>query len=104
MPVFPDNRKRLEQGEPPLVDSGSNFPFIWIPKIDLHKFMMTGEVTTLGQDYPDDGDGSYNMIDPPPWVIDLQFEGDLEPGTAGCALPEGDFRKEISLDEEEQAE
>lgn len=101
MPVFPDNRERLAQGESPLVGSGSSFPFLWIPKIDLHKFMQTGEVTTLGQDYPDDGAGSYNMIDPPPWIIDLQFEGDLEPGVAGCALPEGDFTKEISFEEDE---
>jgi len=101
MPVFPDNRERLSQGESPLVGSGSSFPFLWIPKIDLHKFMQTGEVTTLGQDYADDGQGSYNMIDPPPWVIDLQFEGDLKAGIAGCSLPEGDFTKEISFDENE---
>ena len=101
MPVFPDNYKRLSQGEPPLVGSGDSFPLIWIPKIDLHKFMQFGIITTEGQDYPDDGQGSYNMIDPPPWIIDLQFEGDLEPGMVGCPLPEGDFRKEITLDEDE---
>ena len=101
MPVFPDNRERLAEGESPLVGRGSSFPFLWVPKIDLHKFMQTGEITTLGQNYPDDGQGSYNMIDPPPWIIDLQFEGDLKPGIAGCALPEGDFSKEISFDDDD---
>lgn len=100
MPVFPDNQARLRRGDSPLVGEGSSFPLIWIPQIDLNKFMTTGEVTTFGQDYEDDGNGSYNMIDPPPWVIDLQFEGDLEPGVAGCNLPEGDFRKTITLEEE----
>lgn len=100
MAVFPDNQARLRQGLSPLVGEGSSFPLIWIPQIDIDKFMTTGEVTTLGQDYADDGNGSYNMIDPPPWVIDLQFEGDLEPGVAGCNLPEGDFRKTITLEED----
>jgi hypothetical protein len=98
-PVFPDNRGRLLAGQAPLVGQGNSFPFIWVPMIDLDRFMTTGEVTTLGQDYPDDGDGSYNMIDPPPWVINLQFEGELQAGAVGCALPDGDFSKLIEFDD-----
>jgi hypothetical protein len=100
MPVFPDNLARLRQGQSPVVGPGRSFPLIWIPQIDLDKFMTTGEITTFGQDWADDGNGAYNMIDPPPWVIDLQFEGELEPGVAGCNLPEGDFRKTITLEAE----
>jgi hypothetical protein len=52
---------------------------------------LRGEVTTFGQDYADDGRGSYNMIDPPPWVIDLGFDDVSSSLSVGCNLPEGDF-------------
>lgn len=101
LPTFPDNRSRLMAGEAPLVGEGHSYPYIWIPMIDLDKFMLTGEVTTAGQDYPDTEEGrGYNMIMPPPWILDLGFEGELSPGTVGCELPEGDFRQDIDIDEE----
>jgi hypothetical protein len=90
--VYPDNQARLRAGKAPLVGSGGSYPLIWIPGIDLEKFSRTFEVTTLGQDW-DDPTEPYNKIDPPPWVIDLGFEGDINMTTVGCHLPEGNFRK-----------
>ena len=101
MPRFPDNRARMMVGEAPMVGEGHSFPFIWIPMIDLDLFMSTGEVTTLGQNWPDeDGEGEYSKINPPPWVLDLNFEGELNSGVVGCELPEGDFRQVLELEEE----
>lgn len=102
MPQFPDNRSRMMAGDAPMVGKGNSFPFIWIPMIDLDLFMSTGEVTTLGQNWPDeDGEGEYSKINPPPWVLDLHFEGELDSGVVGCELPEGDFRQVLELEEEE---
>ena len=102
MPQFHDNGSRMMAGDGPMVGKGNSFPFIWIPMIDLDLFMSTGEVTTLGQNWPDeDGEGEYSKINPPPWVLDLHFEGELDSGVAGCELPEGDFRQVLELEEEE---
>jgi hypothetical protein len=101
LPQFPDNRARMQRGEAPKVGTGHSFPYIWVPMIDLDVFMSTGEVTTLGQDWPDeDGEGGYSKINPPPWVIDLGFEGDLNSGVVGCELPEGDFRTVLELEDD----
>jgi hypothetical protein len=97
-PVFPDNASRLRSGRSPVVGTGNSYPLIWIPRIDLEKFSRTFEVTTLGQNWPDDGEGSYNMIDPPPWVVDLAFTGDINMDSVGCHLPEGDFRRSFESD------
>lgn len=94
-PVHADNRSRLAQGLAPTVAGGKSQPYIWIPQIDLELLEQRGEVTTYGQDWEDDGGGSYSMIDPPPWVIDLGFDdvvGDIE---VGCHLPEGDYTSVI---------
>jgi len=102
LPQFPDNRSRLMAGKSPLVGAGNSYPYIWIPMIDLELFMSTGEVTTKGQNWPDeDGLGEYSKINPPPWVLDLDFEGELSEGVVGCELPEGDFRQVIELSEDE---
>jgi len=102
MPLFPDNRSRMLAGEAPMVGKGTSFPYIWIPMIDLDLFMSTGEVTTLGQNWPDeDGEGEYSKINPPPWVLDLNFEGELDSGVVGCELPEGDFRQMLELEDED---
>lgn len=98
-PVFPDNAKRLAEGNSPLVGTGGSYPLIWVPRIDLDKFSKTFEVTTLGQDWPDDGDGEYSMIDPPSWVINLDFEGEIEAQFVGCHLPEGNFRRKLESGE-----
>jgi hypothetical protein len=101
LPIFPNNRERLMNGEAPLVGDGTSYPYIYIPMIDLELYMETGEVTTAGQNYPDTEAGmGYSMIDPPPWIVDLGFEGDLTPGTVGCELPEGDFRQDLEVQEE----
>jgi len=97
--VFPDNAARLRDGKSPMVGDGESYPLIWIPRIDLEKFSRTFEVTTLGQDWPDDGDGAYSMIDPPPWVIDLEFVGEIKVDSVGCHLPEGDFRRSFESGE-----
>jgi hypothetical protein len=98
--IHADNRARLAEGEPPSVGGGSSFPYFWIPMIDLDALEVQGEVTTYGMNYPDDGYGSYSMIDPPPWVIDLGFDDVNSAIQVGCDLPEGDFRSEIVPDEE----
>jgi hypothetical protein len=94
-PVHADNRTRMSKGVGPSVGGGKSLPYIWIPQIDLDALEQRGEVTTFGQNWDDDGKGSYSMIDPPPWVIDLGFDdvvGDME---VGCNLPEGDYRSVI---------
>ncbi len=91
-PIFQDNRARLAQGLPPTAAPGDSYPEIWISMIDLDAFDAERTVTTMGQNWPDDGDGEYSMINPPPWVIDLAFD-EIASMEVGCNLPEGDFRK-----------
>jgi hypothetical protein len=93
-PSFQDNASRLAQGIAPTAAPGGGYPLIWIPMIDLDALDSQRIVTTFGQDWPDDGDGGYNMINPPPWVVDLGFD-QIAQDQVGCALPEGDFRKSL---------
>jgi len=95
LPIFPDNRARLSQGKPPSGGNGNSFPYIWVPAINPQEWSEEGQVTTFGMNWDDDGNGGYSMIDPPPWVIDLGFDEDVEEGEVGCNLPEGDFRRMI---------
>ncbi len=93
-PSYQCNRHRLARGEKPTSASGDHYPYIWIPMINLDVFEMERSVTTLGQNYPDDGNGEYSMINPPPWVVDMGL-AQVASTHVGCALPEGDFRKRM---------
>lgn len=91
-PIYQDNQARLSQGLAPTAQPGDSYPFIWIPMIDLDTFERERMITTMGQNWPDDGEGEYSMINPPPWVIDLEF-AQISGMQVGCNLPEGDFRQ-----------
>ena len=93
-PSFQDNRALMSQGAKPTSSSGGGHPYIWLPMIDLEALETDRTVTTMGQNWPDDGGGEYNKICPPPWAVDLQFEN-VAVGQVGCNLPEGDFRKTL---------
>ena len=94
MPIFANNSERLKKGLLPSTGQGKSYPLIWLPMINLDVLDKDQMVTVEGMNHPDDGRGEYSMIDPPPWVIDLGFSGEVD-NVTGCELPEGDFRKRL---------
>lgn len=94
MPIFANNAERLRKGMMPSTGKGKSYPLIWLPMVNLDVLDRDQIVTVEGMNHPDDGRGEYSMIDPPPWVIDLGFSGEVDDIT-GCELPEGDFRKRL---------
>jgi hypothetical protein len=96
-PIYTDNFDRMSDGDAPSGAPGSKFAFIWIPMINLDKLDMEGIVTTEGMYHEDSEAGrGGSTIDPPPEVLALGFD-DIIAGTAGCDLPEGDFRKTVAV-------
>jgi hypothetical protein len=94
---YTDNFDRMSDGDAPSGAPGSKFAFIWIPMINLDKLDMEGIVTTEGMYHEDSEAGrGGSTIDPPPEVLALGFD-DIIAGTAGCDLPEGDFRKTVAV-------
>lgn len=94
MPIFANNKERLKNGQPPSTGKGKSYPLIWLPMVNLDALEEEMRVTVEGMNHPDDGRGEYSMIDPPPWVVDLGFSGEVDE-TTGCALPEGNFTKSL---------
>jgi len=94
-PIYSDNLARILNGLKPTSEPGGYFALIWIPMIDIDRFDLEGIISTEGMNYPDTESGlGYNMIDPPPEILNLGFEM-VSAQQVGCELPEGDFRQVI---------